>query len=75
MLFRKTLLNKSLKASFLHSKFVIIPFDSVFDPNKDMTLGTERIKFVGLSLVVEIPVHLAKPTTFRRLMVVSNLIS
>ena len=75
MLFRKTLLNKSLKASFLHSKFLIIPFDPAFDLNKDITLGIERIKFVGLSLVFEISVHLPKSTTFRRWMVVSNLIS
>ena len=54
----------------------IIEFDAVSDPNKDMMLGIERIKFVELfwqmkSCTVTVP----KPTTSWRLMVVSNSIS
>ena len=72
----KTLLDKCLKASFLHSLFFIIEFDPVSDPNKDMMLCIERIKFVELfwqlrSCTVTVP----KPTTSWRLMVVSNSIS
>ena len=44
----KTLLDKCLKASFLHSLFFIIEFDPVSDPNKDMMLGIERIKYEEL---------------------------
>ena len=54
MPFGNNLVDKFNPKSFFPTKICHIMFDTVNDPSKDMMLGIERIKFVGLSLAVEI---------------------